>query len=269
MKIRFVTLFMFVLMGITTYAAVSSDFSLQENHSTPQGDSVVAGINQDMQLQLIQAKNDFLKSTKEKAYSEFLAKAETASIEQNLQVMVSQPYMEQLDQNKRDRAEEMQQETENSLDVEETVTEVVEDIPEPVVVGPLVAGYVVDPSYTGSSITLNADNRYLLERLVMGEAGNQGFVGAALVAQTIHDTMIKDNNYDVMSIKISHAYSGKLIYEPNQNVLDAVAYIFDQGGMAVQHRLVYFYAPARCSGTFHETQLFVVEYGGHRFFDEV
>ena len=52
-----------------------------------------------------------------------------------------------------------------------------------------------------------------------------------------------------------------------QDALDAVSFIFDQGGAAVQHSIVYFYAPALCTSGFHESQEFVVAHNSHRFFD--
>ena len=131
----------------------------------------------------------------------------------------------------------------------------------------LIAGDRIDSNYHGQSVVLDAENRNTLERLVMGEAGNQGFIGAALVAQTIHDTMLHDNNFNVNSIRSSHGYMGSVDLEPNDDVKSAVAFIFDKGGMAVQHRLVYFYAPKVTSSDFHEKQKFIVEYGGHKFFD--
>lgn len=132
----------------------------------------------------------------------------------------------------------------------------------------LIAGERIDPEYSGSVLEITGSNRDNLERLVMGEAGTEGFIGAALVAQTIHDTMIKDNNYDVISIKRSHAYSGSLETAPNENVKRAVAFIFDKGGMAVQHELRYFYAPKAVSSEFHEGRMFITAYGGHKFFDD-
>lgn len=131
----------------------------------------------------------------------------------------------------------------------------------------LVAGTRVDENYTGSVISITGQNRELLEGLVMNEAGNQGFVGAALVAQTIHDTMLLEDCYDVATIKQQYKYSGSMYGTPNDNVVRAVAFIFDKGGMAVQHRLVYYYNPAIVSSEFHESQKFVLEYKDHRFFD--
>lgn len=132
----------------------------------------------------------------------------------------------------------------------------------------LLAADRIDAAYHGCTLSLSQDNRDALERLVMGEAGNQGFIGAALVAQTIHDTMIKDNVYDVLYIKASHGYVGSLENTPNENVKRAVAFIFDKGGMAVQHELRYFYAPGAVSSDFHEGRMFIVSYGGHKFFSD-
>lgn len=121
----------------------------------------------------------------------------------------------------------------------------------------------VDPSYTGQVVNVTGSSRDTLERLVMGEAGNQGFEGAALVAQAIRDTMVLEG-YSVEQVRKKYKYSGSLEFKPNQDVLDAVSYIFDQGGSAVQHRVLFFYSR---NGGWHETQNFVIQYKQHRFFD--
>ena len=120
--------------------------------------------------------------------------------------------------------------------------------------------------YSGSIVSLSTDDRYILEHLVMGEAGNQGYEGAALVAQCIRDTMVYDVISSVEQVRTQYKYSGSLNIEPNQDVLNAVKFIFDDGGIAVKHRVQYFYAPRICSGDWHETQDFVIEHGGHKFF---
>lgn len=126
----------------------------------------------------------------------------------------------------------------------------------------------IDEGYDGAKVELTSKNRELVERLVQGEAGAEGFIGAALVAQTLRDTMVESDVYDLMKIKKSHGYSGKLIIKPNQEVLDAVAFIFDNGGYIVQHRLTYFYSFNNTKSEFHESQKFILEHGGHRFFDK-
>lgn len=124
-----------------------------------------------------------------------------------------------------------------------------------------------DPNYVSRSVSLSAEDRYILERLVMGESGNQGFIGAALVAQTIRDTMVYDGYSSVEQVRVACGYYGSLSKEPNQDVLDAVSYIFDQGGAAVQHQLRYFYAYKICSSPWHETQNHIVTYLDVKFFD--
>lgn len=130
--------------------------------------------------------------------------------------------------------------------------------------GYLVATDKPDPGYTGVGVIVQGQDRDTLERLVMGEAGNQGFAGAALVAQCIRDAIVFDGYKSVEEVRQSLGYSGRLVWEPNQNVKDAVAYIFDQGQSAVQHRILYFYSS---NGGWHETQNFIVQVGAHRFFD--
>lgn len=123
-----------------------------------------------------------------------------------------------------------------------------------------------DNSYTGTTVTLTDSDRDTLERLVMGEAGGEGYIGAALVAQCIRDTMVYKGASSVEQVRTGYGYSGSLSREPNETVKKACAYIFDQGGMAVKHKVFYFYAPALCTSTWHESQHFVVEHHGHRFF---
>ncbi len=124
-----------------------------------------------------------------------------------------------------------------------------------------------DYSYEGQAISLTSYDRDILERLVMGEAGAEGFIGCCLVAQAIRDTMVNDGYTSVESVRTSCGYYGSLSITPNQNALDAVEFIFDMGGAAVQHDILYFYAPALCTSGFHESQEFVVQYNNQRFFD--
>lgn len=123
-----------------------------------------------------------------------------------------------------------------------------------------------DENYTGCIIELTAEDRDLLEKLVQGEAGGEGLEGAALIAQAIRDTMVYKGFDSVAEVRKALKYSGSIKKEPNQDVIDAVAYIFDEGGIAVKHNIFYFYNPKRAISKFHESQKFIIEYGGHRFF---
>lgn len=124
-----------------------------------------------------------------------------------------------------------------------------------------------DASYLSYSVELSDYDRDVLEHLVMGEAGGQGFIGCCLVAQAIKDTLITDGYPSVDAVRTGNGYAASLDNVPNQDVLDAIEYVFDNGGAAVQHRVIYFYAPNICTSAFHESQNFVVQYDGHRFFD--
>ena len=121
-----------------------------------------------------------------------------------------------------------------------------------------------DSSYNPSSVTLSDYDRAKLERLVMGEAGSMGYEGCALVAQAIRDAMNLSNTSSIDEIISSYGYYGSTSIEPNADVKAAVSYIFDENGSAVQHRVLCFYIG---SSAWHETQNFVVELGGVRFFD--
>ena len=56
--------------------------------------------------------------------------------------------------------------------------------------------------------------------------------------------------------------------DPTQSVKDAVAAVFDRGEVAIDAPVMYFYNPALVTSAWHESQIFVAEVGGHRFFAE-
>lgn len=121
-----------------------------------------------------------------------------------------------------------------------------------------------DPSYCPQSVSLSEYDRAKLERLVMGEAGSMGYTGCALVAQSIRDAMNRSKTTSIDAIISEYQYYAPTNKEPNQTVKDAVSYIFDQNGSAVQHRILCFYTG---KSDWHETQQFIVGCGNVRFFD--
>ena len=123
-----------------------------------------------------------------------------------------------------------------------------------------------DESYTGAAVTLDPADRELLEHLVMGEAGNEGFIGAALVAQAIRDAIVYKGFTSVAEVRNALSYSGNIDNTPNADTLSAVSYIFDQGGCAVKHTVYYFYAFHKTESKWHESQQFITQVGNHRFF---
>lgn len=121
-----------------------------------------------------------------------------------------------------------------------------------------------DPNYSPSYVSLSDYDRAKLERLVMGEAGTMGYYGCALVAQSIRDAMNRSGTSSIDYIISQYQYFGSTYIEPNEDVKSAVSYIFDQNGSAVQHRVICFYIGY---SSWHETQTFITEIGGVRFFD--
>lgn len=121
-----------------------------------------------------------------------------------------------------------------------------------------------DLSYSPSLVSLSAYDRAKLERLVMGEAGTMGYAGCALVAQSIRDAMNRSGTSSIDTIISEYKYYGSTAIEPNQDVKDAVSFIFDQNGSAVQHRILCFYIG---TSKWHETQKFIISCGSVRFFD--
>lgn len=124
-----------------------------------------------------------------------------------------------------------------------------------------------DPKYRGAKVSLTEQDRKVLSHLIMGETGTEGFVGCALLAQSVRDAMLYFDYETVEETITSMQYSGWYSGEANQDVYDAISYIFDQGKSAVQHRLLVMYAENACEGDWHETQNFIVQYGVVRYFD--
>lgn len=124
-----------------------------------------------------------------------------------------------------------------------------------------------DSTYEGTPMDLSNSDREILSHVIMGESGSEGFIGCALLAQCIRDAMV-NFKYSTVSESIENMqYSGWYSGQANQNVTDAVTYIFDQGNSAVQHRILVMYATDFCEGSWHETQQFIIQYNNVRFFD--
>ena len=121
-----------------------------------------------------------------------------------------------------------------------------------------------DYSYTAKHVSLSSYDRAKLERLVMGEAGTMGYTGCAVVAQAIRDSMNRSHTSSIDAIIREYQYFGSTNVQPNADVKNAVSFIFDQDGIAVQHRVMCFYIGY---SSWHETQTFITQVGGVRFFD--
>lgn len=100
----------------------------------------------------------------------------------------------------------------------------------------------------------------------MGEAKGEPYEGQVLVAQCILNACIKDG-LQPSEVREEYQYSG-WDDEPSQSVKDAVSKVFDEGYKETDEFVLYFYAPKYVGSKWHETQKFVCEVGGHRFFAE-
>ena len=114
---------------------------------------------------------------------------------------------------------------------------------------------------------ITPDERQLIERVVMGEAGNQGTTGQMLVAQCILNACEKDNIRPTKAVK-KYQYAGYCDAVTDE-VRDAVANVFDAGEEITDEPILYFYAFKTTRSAWHERQVLVIEHKDHRFFKEV
>ena len=106
--------------------------------------------------------------------------------------------------------------------------------------------------------------RDLVERVVMAESGGESYKGQMLVAQCILNACEIDCIRPAKVIK-KYVYA-KGRPEPSESVKQAVSAVFDKGETVTDEPIVYFYAPALVRSEFHESQIFAIEEGGHKFF---
>ena len=117
----------------------------------------------------------------------------------------------------------------------------------------------IDPLY----FRITAEDRAVLERIVEGEAGGESYDGKRWVATCLLNAMRKDG-MDAEEVRAAYQYVGW-----SDNVSDetihAVSQVFDFGDVT-HDTVLWFYAPKWCNSPWHESQQFVAEIGGHRFF---
>lgn len=131
---------------------------------------------------------------------------------------------------------------------------------------PAPAAETVEPAEPAVRYPLTDAERDVVERVVMAEAGGESFEGQMLVAQCILNAAEK-RGVDPSEAVVLYSYT-KSRPDPTQRVKDAVAAVFDRGETVVDEPILYFYNPALVTSDFHESQIFVIEEGGHRFFAE-
>ena len=115
--------------------------------------------------------------------------------------------------------------------------------------------------------TLTDSERDIVERVVMAEAGGEGYDGQRLVAQCILNTAEAMDLRPDAVVLAPNQYASPAA-EASQEVKDAVSAVFDDGDMVTDEPIRWFYAPRYVYSAWHESKAFVLEYGGHRFFKE-
>lgn len=112
--------------------------------------------------------------------------------------------------------------------------------------------------------SLTEAERDLVERVVMAESGGESYKGQMLVAQCILNACEIDGIRPAEVIR-KYVYA-KARPEPSDSVKRAVSAVFDKGEQVTDEPIVYFYAPALVKSEFHESQIFCLREGGHKFF---
>lgn len=100
----------------------------------------------------------------------------------------------------------------------------------------------------------------------MGESGGESYEGQILVSQCLLNACLKEE-LQPSEIRKKYKYSG-WNENPSKSVKKVVREVFDNSYKLTDEFILYFYAPKYCDGRWHETQRFVTEVGGHRFFTE-
>ena len=138
--------------------------------------------------------------------------------------------------------------------------------PAAVVTTPAESAQTTDQTEPTVRFYLSTSERDTVERVVMAEAGGESFEGQMLVAQCILNAAEKEGVQPSEAVEIYSYTSNRP--DPTQSVKDAVAAVFDRGEVAIDAPVMYFYNPALVASDWHESQIFVAEVGGHRFFAE-
>lgn len=129
---------------------------------------------------------------------------------------------------------------------------------------PLESGCVEQLAHADKRYDLTDEELYLVCGVVMHEAGGESYEGKMAVAQCILNNCERENARPAdVAWKFAEPYSSW-----TDEVWKAVTAVFFEGQTVTEETILWFYAPALCASTWHESQRFVMEIGGHRFFAE-
>ena len=140
---------------------------------------------------------------------------------------------------------------------------------EPTTAEPATEEHEVDAAYSsvasGDIIILSPEDRQLIAGIIAGEVDPYDEFGCQLLAQTLRDNWLRCGCSSAAEVQSCCQYDG---YKPftTDCIEQAISTIFDNGGSVVEGRVYFMYAPALCQSDWHESQRFVVEHGGVRYF---
>ena len=146
------------------------------------------------------------------------------------------------------------------------VSDAAAEQPTAIVTTPAESAQTPDQAEPTVRFYLSTSERDTVERVVMAEAVGESFEGQMLVAQCILNAAEKEGVQPSEAVVIYSYTSSRP--DPTQSVKDAVAAVFDRGEVAIDAPVMYFHNPALVTSDWHESQIFVAEVGGHRFFAE-
>lgn len=132
---------------------------------------------------------------------------------------------------------------------------------------------------SNSYFPLSDNDRYIVESIVCGEAGNQDYEGKKAVANCILNAAIKDN-IPVSEVRTKYGYEGwqdvneyanecmKAYGNTNlaDEVVKAVEDVFDNGNLIDDSML--WFCTKNSNSSFHRSMRHVVTIGNHRFYGE-
>lgn len=113
---------------------------------------------------------------------------------------------------------------------------------------------------------LTDGERWEVASVVTAEAVGEPFAGKVAVAQCILQTC-EDEGLRPSEALVVFGYSDNRP-DPCEEALEAVQAVFDFGHVASAEPIKYFYAPARVTSKWHESQVYVMTINGHKFFKE-
>lgn len=108
----------------------------------------------------------------------------------------------------------------------------------------------------------------LIAHTIMCEVGSADPRAAILVAQCILNACMIDGIRPAEAVE-RYQYADYPAGDPTSAVYEAIQDVFEHGNTITDEPILFFYSPANMPdgvSRWHETQTFVIEYGGHRYF---